>query len=123
MSSIAPNDGDGRKAKSGRVVIKLCHPPLHYPEDLALTAFHRSRGPPTSVPANSSIKSLDPGRPPGLLPNTRAPAPATRGSMKLIKQRCTHCKDTDGLFHIDDETCCRYCGRTQPRTRRPPPPP
>ena len=39
--------------------------------------------------------------------------------MKLIQRRCAHCNNTGGLFHIDEETFCRYCGKTQPRTRPP----
>ena len=36
--------------------------------------------------------------------------------MKLIRRPCAHYKATRGLLHIDDETFCRYCGKTQPRT-------
>ena len=43
--------------------------------------------------------------------------------MKLIKRPCAHCEQTGGLFHIDEETFCRYCGKTQPRTRPPLPKP
>ena len=43
--------------------------------------------------------------------------------MKLIQRRCAHCNNTGGLFHIDEETFCRYCGKTQPRTRPPHPRP
>ena len=43
--------------------------------------------------------------------------------MKLNKRPCTHCEATGGLFHIDDESFCRYCGKTQRRTTLPPPKP
>ena len=43
--------------------------------------------------------------------------------MKLNRRRCAHCKQTGRLFHIDDETFCRYCGKTQTRARAPLPKP
>ena len=43
--------------------------------------------------------------------------------MKLIKRPCAHCKQPGGIYHIDDLSSCRYCGKTQPRTRPPAPKP
>ena len=40
--------------------------------------------------------------------------------MKLIERACVHCCATGGIYHIDDQTFCLYCGKTQPRTTPPP---
>ena len=43
--------------------------------------------------------------------------------MNLNMRPCIHCKQTGSIYHINDDTFCRYCGKTQPRARPPHPRP
>ena len=36
--------------------------------------------------------------------------------MKLNQRRCAHCTQTGGIYRIDDQLFCLYCGKSQPRT-------
>lgn len=40
--------------------------------------------------------------------------------MKLSKERCTGCSQTGGIYRVNGDTLCRYCGKTQSITTTPP---